>query len=66
MIVRPEGSTGVLIVRAWREGEGLVLRARVTAVTDVMLEECQIVVATSIDEVCDAVRVWLESFTAER
>jgi hypothetical protein len=55
--------TGVLVVRAWVEGEApQAFRARLTRSLDVSsLDEVEST-AASIDEVCEQVRVWLLAF----
>lgn len=58
---------GVLVVRAWVEGEDEQdqhLRARVTRTDDVVDSRELTAVATSVDEVCDIVRAWLERVSA--
>jgi hypothetical protein len=57
--------SGVLVVRAWVEGrraEGL--RARITCSIADGLGEDRVTAAATIDEVCDEVRVWLESLVS--
>lgn len=59
----PPERTGVLIVRLWIEGEPTGLRARITRLVDISREEQIISTASSIDEIMNTVRAWLESFT---
>lgn len=53
--------SGVLVVTAWIEGEDQHLRARVTRKDSVVDQQPEsTAMATSVDEVCDIVRKWLE------
>lgn len=52
---------GVIVVRAWLEGDGRV-RARVTATDLAMTQENKSASAEGIDEIADLVRHWLERF----
>jgi hypothetical protein len=59
-----EERTAVLIVRAWVEpgGRESKLRARITEFLDISSGEHSVGTAASAEEVCAAVRSWLESF----
>ena len=62
-MVPPE--TSVLIVRAWVEGEPPVqLRARMIRIVDVTRPDEQVSTATTVEEVLQAVRLWLEELLA--
>ncbi len=57
------GPTGVLIIRAWREGASdPMLRARLSGRLDIEDEATETMAASSIDEVLDQTRLWLEAF----
>jgi hypothetical protein len=65
MSAPPADRTAVLVVRAWREDETLTgLRARVTAVRDVVTGESVITTCATVEDICQAVRAWLDEFTA--
>jgi hypothetical protein len=51
---------GVIVVRAWVEGDGGI-RARVTA-TDLSLAEESVSSAEGVEEIVGLVRAWLERF----
>ena len=53
----------MLVVRAWVEDfpEG-TLRARITQTLDIALPGEVVTVTSSVDELCAAVRAWLEAF----
>jgi hypothetical protein len=54
-----------MVVRVWLEGPTRAsLRARLTRITDVRVEERVTTVASDVDDVCAQVRAWLESFLA--
>jgi hypothetical protein len=59
--------TGVLVLRVWMEGqpEGQP-RARLTATHDISDPRPAVVTVVGPDEVCAAVRAWLEDFTNDR
>jgi hypothetical protein len=58
--------TGVLVIRVWLESPASCgLRARLTRTSNVMIEERETTVAATVDDVCDQVRTWLESFLAD-
>jgi hypothetical protein len=60
-----DARTGILLVRVWLEGDRTSgLRARIVRMLDVERGETLESVAGSVDEVCDVVRTWLESFSA--
>jgi hypothetical protein len=55
------GRSGILVVRAWIEGEGGAgLRARITRSPQVEGEEPLVTTTASVDEACATVRDWLE------
>ena len=58
------GPTGVLIIRAWIEGPAAapVVRARLSGRLNVEDETTETMAASSIDEVLDRTRLWLETF----
>ena len=54
--------TAVLIVRAWTEGGPVPhLRARITQNLDVASADDVVTTATTVEEVCQTVRAWLEA-----
>jgi hypothetical protein len=54
--------TGVLVVRAWVEGDSSSgLRARVVSTLDVNRNESESRIAASVDDVTGIVRDWLNS-----
>lgn len=56
-------STAVLVIRAWREGEGRRdLRARITSTLDTVSGEEVSSAAAHPDEICAAVLAWLDAF----
>jgi hypothetical protein len=55
----PHGQTGVLVIRAWREGDPPSLVMRVTRTSDVTAREDETKTTTSDDEVLAIVRNWL-------
>jgi hypothetical protein len=56
--------TGVLVVRAWIEGDPPQLKARITQTTDVATREPVSSAASTAEQIYDAVRRWLEEFEA--
>lgn len=58
------GKVRSLVVRAWLEPEVPHLRARVVEIAPGRIER-PVVVTTSVDEACRAVRSWLETLQAE-
>lgn len=58
------GNTRSLVLRVWLEPDPPHLRARVVEIAPGLVER-SVVVTTSIDEVCQAVRNWLEDLQAE-
>jgi hypothetical protein len=57
--------TAVLVARAWLEGENHTdLKARITRTLDVEHLEGTVSSASTIDDVCETVRDWLEAFIA--
>ena len=53
---------GVLVIRAWNEGEPEPVRLRITSTLDLEREEELSSATTSIDEACEIVCSWLEEF----
>lgn len=59
--------TGVLVVRAWIEGDPATgLRVRVTEAVDNAAPEYLVVAAATIDDVCAGVRRWLLDLVARQ
>jgi hypothetical protein len=56
--------TGVLVVRAWIEGDPPQLKARITQTTDVASREPVSSTASTAEHIFAAVRRWLEEFEA--
>ncbi len=55
--------TGILILRAWLEGDPPTnLRARLTTTAGVAESENALTVVASVEGVCEAVRLWLAAF----
>lgn len=53
----------MLVVRAWLEqASETAFRARITQTLDISEHDEIVVVVTTSDDVCDAVRVWLDAF----
>lgn len=52
--------TGVLIIRAWMDGEPPAIRMRITHTLDVAARDETSEVAASVDEACTIVRRWLD------
>jgi hypothetical protein len=62
---RESGEVRSLVVRAWVEpGASPVLRARVVEIAAGRAER-PVLVTTSVDEACHAVRIWLETLQAK-
>lgn len=60
---RPDPTrTGLVTVRVWIEESDRPLRARITGVTDLRSSGRKVTAASSIDEICKAVRSFLEDF----
>jgi hypothetical protein len=58
-----EQRIGVLVVRAWLEdASDTVLRARITQTLDITAHDDVVIVVSTSDDVCDAVRAWLDAF----
>jgi len=53
--------SGVLVVRAWIEGEPPQLKARITHTVDLTKDERESVTASNTEQICDEVRRWLEA-----
>lgn len=60
----PADRTGVLVIRAWIEGEPPGVRMRITRVSDISTGAEESTSVASIDEACTIVRRWLEAFVA--
>ena len=56
--------TGVLVIRAWVEGDPPTLRLRITQTDDIAARREESAVAASIDEAIEIARRWLEDFAA--
>jgi hypothetical protein len=56
--------TGVLVVRAWIEGDPAQLKARITHTTDVAAREPVSTTASTAEQIYAAVRRWLDEFEA--
>jgi hypothetical protein len=56
--------TGLLVVRVWIEGDSDDdgLRARITQTVDLVSGAEVVTVAATSDDVCAAVRAWLEAY----
>jgi hypothetical protein len=66
MAALPQDRTGVMVIRVWLESPtSCGLRARVIRTSNVMAEERETTAAATVDDVCDQVRTWLESFLAD-
>ena len=65
MATPPQDRTGVLVIRVWLESPtSCGLRARLIRTSDVISGECETTMAATVDDLCDQVRTWLESFLA--
>jgi hypothetical protein len=53
--------TGVLVVRAWVEGDPPQLKARITHTLDVTRPQSESATASSADQICAEVRRWLDA-----
>lgn len=62
MATLPSERTGVLVIRAWIEGEPASLRLRITRTLDISSRDEEATAAASIDEACAVVRRWLDDF----
>ena len=62
MATLPSERTGVLVIRAWIEGEPRSLRLRITRTLDISSRDEESTTAASVEEACDVVRRWLEEF----
>ena len=51
------------MIRAWIDGDPPILKIRVTSKGDLRGRRQTIGVASDIDEACDIVRIWLETFS---
>jgi hypothetical protein len=54
--------TGALVVRAWKPAGSQVLRARITARIDVLVDEETCVTVAGAEGVSDALHEWLVAF----
>jgi hypothetical protein len=61
-----ENRTGLLVVRVWTESglDGPELRARITQTVDVIAGAEVVTAAATPDDVCGAVKEWLEAYLA--
>jgi hypothetical protein len=51
------------VVRAWLEdASDMALRARITQTLDISAQDEVVIVTASAEDVCDAVRAWLDAF----
>ena len=64
MATVPAERTGVLVIRAWIEGDPPGLRLRITRTDDIASRHEDSTVAASIDEAVEIARRWLEDFAA--
>jgi hypothetical protein len=56
----------VLVVRVWLEdASDMALRARITQTLDITEQAEIVIVTSSIEFVCDAVRAWLDAFVGD-
>lgn len=62
MTTAPAERTGVLVIRAWVEGDPPGLRLRITYTDDIATRQEDSVVAASVDEAVEIARRWLETF----
>jgi len=53
-----------MVVRVWIEGDADGLRARLTATHDIAAAEETTHVASTVDEIAEIVRAWVEEFAA--
>lgn len=59
--------TGVLVLRAWIEGDPSTgLRARITQAVDNAAPEYLVATAATVEDVCAGVRGWLEELIARQ
>lgn len=58
--------SGVLVVRAWIEGETPQLKARISHTIDLVRREPESTTASSAEQICAEVRRWLEALEGER
>ena len=56
--------SAALLIRVWLEGPGEFRARLLTAAAGTPAEEVTVAVASSPDDVLDAVRVWLDGFIA--
>jgi hypothetical protein len=62
----PPEASAVLILRVLLDGSpGGGLQARLTRSLDISTREHQVTTATTVDQVCDGVRTWLEAFVLD-
>jgi hypothetical protein len=55
---------GVLVIRAWKEGEPPTIRLRITTRFDLEGDEERTTAASTVDDACGIVRDWLEEFAS--
>jgi hypothetical protein len=58
----PSEPSAVLVLRVLIDGSPGGLQARLTRSLDISTGERQVTTATTVDQVCDGVRTWLEAF----
>ena len=58
--------SGVLVVRAWIEGDPPRLKARITHTIDVTQRERRTATASSADQICAEVRRWIDALEAQQ
>jgi hypothetical protein len=56
----PHAQTGVLVIRAWRQGDPASVVMRVTRTVDVSTGDDETETTTSVEEVLALVRSWLD------
>ena len=61
MTTAPAERTGVLVIRAWVEGDPPGLRLRITFTDDIATRREDSVVGASVDEAVEIARCWLET-----
>lgn len=61
-MVTDSGRTGVMVVRIWIEGSDGSLRARLTETLDIATHEDTARAASTLEEIVEIVRTWVEAF----
>ncbi|MGH8932084.1 MAG: hypothetical protein ACRDZO_16055 [Egibacteraceae bacterium] len=63
MSMSPGERTGLVLVRAWVEGnDRSTFRVRITQRNDITETEQTVTATATVEETCEAVRRWLERF----